>query len=137
MLKETYSCNSNSWTKLFQVIFELSWQKNVSCGFNYGIFRDNDDRLATINAVFKTIDLTTLTLAPLSAGLVFDLISNSAAAYFIAGWNMISVIFEYLLLESIYNEFPQLAHKKIFEKDHDERKESIMTKVSKIFCIGK
>ena len=93
--------------------------------------------MATINAVFKTIDLTTLTLAPLSAGLVFDLISNSAAAYFIAGWNMISVIFEYLLLESIYNEFPQLAHKKIFEKDHDERKESIMTKVSKIFFIDK
>ena len=33
----------------------------------------NDDRLAQINAVFRTIDLTALTLSPLSAGLVFDL----------------------------------------------------------------
>ena len=83
----------------------------------------NDDRLAQINAVFRTIDLTALTLSPLSAGLVFDLISNYAAAYFIAAWNVVSVIFEYLLLQFIYEEFPQLSHKKIFEeqeiKDND------------------
>ena len=70
-----------------------------------------------------------MSLAPLSAGLVFDFISNSAAAYFIAGWNLVSVIFEYWLLKSIYNEFPLLAHKSIFEKDPDKRKESIITKI--------
>lgn len=57
-----------------------------------------------------------MSLAPLSAGLVFDFISNWAAAYFIAGWNLLSVIFEYLLLKAIYAEFPQLAHKKIFDE---------------------
>ena len=41
-------------------------------------------------------------MAPLSAGLVFDFVSNSAAAYFIAAWNVVSVVFEYLLLKSIY-----------------------------------
>ena len=97
------------------------------------ISRDNDDRLAKINAVFRTIDLTTLSLAPLSAGLVFDFVSNSGAAYFIAGWNLISVIFEYWLLKSIYKEFPLLAHKTIFEKDPNERKESFMTKVTNIY----
>ena len=70
-----------------------------------------------MNAVFRTIDLATLSLAPLSAGLVFDFVSTSAAAYFIAAWNLVSVIFEYLLLKAIYQEFPQLAHKKIFEQD--------------------
>ena len=79
------------------------------------IAMENDDRLAKINAVFRTIDLTALTLSPLSAGLVFDLVSNYAAAYFIAAWNVVSVIFEYLLLSMIYEEFPQLSHKKIFE----------------------
>ena len=90
----------------------------------------NDDRLAQINAVFRTIDLTALTLSPLSAGLVFDLISNYAAAYFIAAWNVVSVIFEYLLLQFIYEEFPQLSHKKIFDEleIEDEDKETKKTK---------
>ena len=99
----------------------------------FSYFRDNDDRLAKVNAVFRTIDLATLSLAPLSAGLVFDFISNSAAAYFIAAWNMTSVIFEYWLLKSIYKEFPMLAHKNIFEnpKSDEERKTtSFLTKVT-------
>ena len=94
-------------------------------------FRDNKDRLATVNAIFRTIDLATLSLAPLSFGLVFDFISNSAAAYFIAAWNMISVIFEYWMLKSIYKEFPMLAHKTIFEnpKSDEESKTNFFTKV--------
>ena len=97
----------------------------------FSYFRDNDDRLAKVNAVFRTIDLATLSLAPLSAGLIFDFISNSAAAYFIAAWNMTSVIFEYWLLKSIYKEFPMLAHKTIFEnpKSDEETKTSFLTKV--------
>ena len=55
-----------------------------------------------MNAVFRTIDLVALSLAPLSAGLVFDFVSNAGAAYFIAGWNLTSVVFEYWLLKSIY-----------------------------------
>ena len=60
-------------------------------GILFSSFRNNDDRLAKVNAVFRTIDLATLSLAPLSFGLIFDFISNSAAAYFIAAWNIISV----------------------------------------------
>ena len=94
-------------------------------------FRDNKDRLATVNAIFRTIDLATLSLAPLSFGLVFDFISNSAAAYFIAAWNMISVILEYWILKSIFKEFPMLAHKTIFEnpKSNEECKTNFFTKV--------
>ena len=117
------------------------WGKNINNLFKpfiyffvslFSYFRDNDDRLAKVNAVFRTIDLATLSLAPLSAGLVFDFISNSAAAYFIAAWNMTSMIFEYWLLKSIYKEFPMLAHKTIFEnpESNEERKTSFLTKVT-------
>ena len=97
----------------------------------FSYFRDNDDRLAKVNAVFRTIDLATLSLAPLSFGLIFDLISNSAAAYFIAAWNIISVFLEYWLLKSIYKEFPLLAHKTIFEnpKSDEESKTNFLAKV--------
>ena len=81
--------------------------------------------MAKVNAVFRTIDLATLSLAPLSFGLIFDFISNSAAAYFIAAWNIISVILEYWILKSIFKEFPMLAHKTIFanpRSDEEERK---------------
>ena len=73
--------------------------------------------MAKINSVFRTIDLATMSLAPLSAGVIFNFFGNSAAAYFIATWNVISVFFEYFLLKSIYNDFPKLAHKKIFESN--------------------
>ena len=74
--------------------------------------------------MFRTIDLTSMTLAPLTAGLVFDLGSTSAAAIFLAVWNIVSVIFEYLLLKSIYDEYPQLSHKKSLE-DQSEKVEEI------------
>ena len=61
-----------------------------------------------------------MTLAPLTAGLVFDLGSKSAAAIFLAGWNLVSVIFEYLLLRAIYVEYPQLSHKRILEDQSEE-----------------
>ena len=99
----------------------------------YLIHRGNDDRLAQINAVFRTIDLTTLTLAPLTAGLVFDLGSTRAAAHFLAAWNLVSVIFEYLLLKSIYHEYPQLSRKKIFEEKKEDYEEG-KTKIDEESC---
>ena len=116
-----------------QLIFGLTFMCFVLfyLGILFSSFRDNDDRLAKVNAVFRTIDLATLSLAPLTFGLVFDFISNSAAAYFIAAWNMISVILEYWILKSVYKEFPMLAHKTIFENpmSDEESKPNFFTKV--------
>lgn len=67
--------------------------------------------------------MATLSLAPLSAGFIFDFISDEAAAFFIAGWNLVSVVFEYLLLKSIYKEFPQLAHKAVVAENNPQAKE--------------
>ena len=117
-----------------QLIFGLTFMCFVLfyLGILFSSFRDNDDRLAKVNAVFRTIDLATLSLAPLTFGLVFDFISNSAAAYFIAAWNMISVILEYWILKSVYKEFPMLAHKTIFENpmSDEESKPNFFTKVT-------
>ena len=74
-----------------KIILEKDWIVVVS--------RKNDDRLAQINSVFRTIDLTTFAVAPLTAGLIFDFVNNWAAAIFIASWNLVSVIFEYILLK--------------------------------------
>ena len=109
-------------------------------GILFSSFRNNDDRLAKVNAVFRTIDLATLSLAPLSFGLIFDFISNSAAAYFIAAWNIISVCLEYWILKSIFKDFPMLAHKTIFENpiSHEESKTKFFAKIlTKIVDGGK
>ena len=96
--------------------------------------------MAKVNAVFRTIDLATLCVAPLSFGLVFDLISNSAAAYFIAAWNIISLILEYWILKSIFKEFPMLAHKIIFENptsDEESKTNFFKLMLTKIVDGGK
>ena len=74
-----------------KIILEKDWIVVVS--------QKDDDRLAQINAVFRIIDLLSFSIAPLSAGLIFDFISNWAAAIFIASWNLTSMVFEYLLLK--------------------------------------
>ena len=53
---------------------------DISCAFQI--------RLATINAVFRTIDLTCYVLAPLVAGFLFDYIHNAWTAVFIVAWNI-------------------------------------------------
>ena len=45
-------------------------------------------------------------MAPSLCGVIFDFLETRWAAVFIAGWNLVSVIAEYLLLTSIYREFP-------------------------------
>ncbi len=63
--------------------------------------RDNN-RLAAMNSVFRTIDLTCFVLAPAILGLFWDLLSSEVAAFFITGWNLVSVMIEYGLLVKIY-----------------------------------
>ena len=41
-------------------------------------------------------------LSPIVGGLLFDFVGYSFAAIFIAGWNLVSVIVEYMLLILIY-----------------------------------
>ncbi len=63
--------------------------------------RDND-RLAAMNAVFRTIDLTCFILAPAILGIFYDFVGSDVTGYLIAGWNLVSVVIEYSLLVKIY-----------------------------------
>jgi len=70
----------------------------------------DSDRLATMNSIFRTIDLVCLTLTPTLAGLLFSYTSYLVCALFIGVWNLVSVFLEFLLLVSIYQEFPALSN---------------------------
>ena len=74
-----------------KIVVEKDWIVVVS--------RNNDDRLAQINSVFTTIDLITISIGPLMAGLVFEFGDNYAAAVFIAIFNLLTLIIQYLLLK--------------------------------------
>lgn len=78
---------------------------------------DDDNRLAYLNSIFRTIDLVCLTATPALAGFFFEYTSYTVAAIFIGSWNLLSVVFEYLLLISIYKQFPRLAHKQLNPND--------------------
>jgi len=93
-----------------KIVLEKDWIVVVSM--------NDPERLASMNAVFRTIDLLTLMLSPIVGGLLFDFVGYSFAAIFIGCWNVVSVIVEYLLLILIYRDFPELAR-----KDHLERLE--------------
>jgi len=87
-----------------KIVIERDWIVVVASG--------DENKLATMNAVFRTINLTTLLIAPAFAGLIFDFASNLAIAVTIGTWNIVSVVAEYYLLVSIFKLYPDLANKK-------------------------
>ena len=75
----------------------------------------DETRLASMNAVFTTINLAALVLSPMFSGLLFHLANQEVVALAIGLWNIISIFIEYYLLISIYNDHPELALKKELE----------------------
>ena len=74
-----------------------------------------------------------MSLAPMSAGLIFGLVSSPVGAYFIAASNVLGGFLEYWLLKSIYHEFPELARKKIFEENIKKTNTNFTSKVARAF----
>jgi iron-regulated transporter 1 len=77
-------------------------------------------KLASVNATIRRIDLTTAIISPLVAGLIMSFFNLSSffsgimlSALFFAIWNIISFIFEYSLLASVYNLVPELTKTQI------------------------
>ena len=64
-----------------------------------------------MNSILRTIELTTYMLAPVISGQLFYFIGYIWTGVFIAGWNILSVVCEYALLNGIYRQYPRLAHK--------------------------
>merc|ERR1719219_3130992 len=80
------------------------------------VIAENDtDRLAKMNSILRTIELTTYMLAPAAAGLLFTHLGFVVTGIVIAAWNIVSVSLEYLLLLLIYRKYPKLASFKASE----------------------
>merc|ERR1712079_67337 len=85
------------------------------------IAAEDTDKLAKMNSILRTIELTTYMLAPAAGGLLFTYIGCIGTGIFIAAWNLVSVCLEYLLLILIYRKHPKLgAPKKSSEDDTSE-----------------
>ncbi|XP_078536488.1 ferroportin-like [Lissotriton helveticus] len=82
----------------------------------------NEDRgrLADMNANVRRIDQLTNILAPMAVGQIMTFGSPVIGCGFIAGWNLLSMCVEYLLLWKVYQKTPALAIKagqKVEEKE--------------------
>merc|ERR1719336_706807 len=72
------------------------------------IIADHDnDKLAKMNSILRTIELTTYMLAPAAGGFLFSYIGDRGTGIFIAAWNILSVCLEYLLLIQIFRSHPK------------------------------
>jgi len=105
-----------------KIVVEKDWIVVIAGG--------DDDKLASLNSIFRTIDLVCLTASPILAGVLFSYANYVVAAIVIGGWNVCSVIFEYLLLVSIYKQFSNLAKKPVGTSESKEGFGGIMEKVS-------
>ncbi|XP_043931283.1 solute carrier family 40 member 1-like [Protopterus annectens] len=70
-------------------------------------------KLADMNATLRQIDLFSNLLAPMAVGQIMAFISSQVGCAFIAGWNLFSMCFEYLLLHKVYQMTPALEEKMI------------------------
>merc|ERR1712241_54443 len=87
------------------------------------IANGDKDNLAKMNSVLRTIELTTYMVAPIVVGQLFHFAGYVFTGFFIAGWNVVSVALEYLLLNSIYREYPKLDRKRSPETSGVESEE--------------
>ncbi|CAL4068552.1 unnamed protein product [Meganyctiphanes norvegica] len=74
----------------------------------------NEKKLANMNSVLRTVDLSTEVLAPVLVGTVMTFFGLAMGGIVIASWNVGSLIAEYSLLFNLYNGNADLQAKKTF-----------------------
>ncbi|XP_075686052.1 ferroportin [Rhinoderma darwinii] len=89
---------------------------------------DDRSKLADMNATVRRIDQLTNILAPLAVGQIVTFGSAVIGCGFIAGWNLVSMCVEYLLLWKVYQKTPALAIK-TFKKGDDQELKQLNIKV--------
>ena len=103
----------------------LHYKKLENSGKDKNAQTDEDDklfkqRLASMNAMMRRIDLSSSVLAPLIAGLIMSFFNLSSkfsgilvSALLFAVWNLVSFVFEYTLLVKVYNAVPELTKSEV------------------------
>uniref|UniRef100_A0A671LP62 Solute carrier family 40 member n=1 Tax=Sinocyclocheilus anshuiensis TaxID=1608454 RepID=A0A671LP62_9TELE len=94
----------------------------VITGYNRG-------HLAGMNATMRRIDQVTNILAPLAVGQIMTLASNVVGCGFILGWNLVSLIVEFIFLSRVYRIVPALSvkppameHQSYLEKKRERKR---------------
>ncbi|GCC18857.1 hypothetical protein chiPu_0018092 [Chiloscyllium punctatum] len=87
----------------------------------------DNDKLSNMNATLRQIDLLSKLLSPMAVGHIMANTFSVAGCGFIAGWNLFSMCFEYLLLQKIYKMTPGLAKKGDNQKKEEEVSERNQT----------
>ncbi|OCT75749.1 solute carrier family 40 member 1 [Xenopus laevis] len=72
---------------------------------------ENRSHLAGMNATVRRMDQIINIFAPLSVGQVMTWASNVVGCGFILGWNLISLLVEFIFLSKVYQMVPELAIK--------------------------
>ncbi|KAH9518527.1 hypothetical protein Btru_017057 [Bulinus truncatus] len=91
-----------------QIAVEKDWIVEM-CG-------NDKDRLASMTASLRRIDLSTQVLAPMATGFIMAMAGVEFGAIFIGSWNFVSVFIEYYFLWKVYNTVPALKEKKDLKK---------------------
>ncbi|XP_005996590.1 solute carrier family 40 member 1 [Latimeria chalumnae] len=89
---------------------------------------DDRSKLADMNATVRIIDQMSNILAPMAVGQIITFGSPVIGCGFIAGWNLVSMCVEYLLLWKVYQKTPALAHKAAPKVDDQEMKQLTIQK---------
>jgi len=97
------------------IIIQKDWIVVIAAGDN--------DRLATMNSILRTIELTTYMLAPAVTGQLFTFLGFTITGVLLAAWNVASVMLEYLLLALIYRKYPSLSNKRVAALELDRESE--------------
>ncbi|KAM8933981.1 ferroportin-like [Pelodytes ibericus] len=84
---------------------------------------EDRSKLADMNATVRRIDQLTNILAPMAVGQIMTFGSPVIGCGFIAGWNVVSMCVEYLLLWKVYQKTPALAIKAGKKEDDQELKQ--------------
>lgn len=89
---------------------------------------EDRSKLADMNATVRRIDQLTNILAPMAVGQIMTFGSPVIGCGFIAGWNLMSMCVEYMLLWKVYQKTPALAIK-AGKKDDDQELKQLNIKV--------
>ncbi|XP_060597405.1 solute carrier family 40 member 1-like [Ruditapes philippinarum] len=82
---------------------------------------DDKNLLASMTATLRRIDLCNKLVAPIATGQIMYFASVGVGAFFIAGWNLVSVFIEYILLWKVYSLVPALKNKKLWNGEPAEQ----------------
>lgn len=87
-----------------KIMLEKDWIVVIAEGDN--------TMLSDLNSTLRRIDLFTKLLAPMAVGQLITLVSMTFGCAFVAGWNVISMFVEYIMLKIVYDNTPALAVKR-------------------------